>query len=95
MLSLVISTATLDKLRDKHSVTKREIEQCFENRVGNFVEDLREEHKTNPPTLWFVAPTNCNRILKIVFIFIDGNIHIKSAFEANDKSIELYEYLGR
>lgn len=93
--TLIISSAILEKLKTKHAVSRREIEQCFENRVGNFVEDDREEHRTDPPTLWFVAPTNCDRLLKVIFIFIDGNIHIKSAFEPSEKTIDLYEKLGK
>jgi uncharacterized DUF497 family protein len=95
MRPLVIAPSVLEKLKEKHNVTVREIEQCFENRVGNYLEDDREEHKTNPPTLWFVAPTNYERVLKVVFIFVDGNIHIKSAFEPRKVVVELYERLGK
>ena len=95
MQPLIISSAVLEKLKIKHNVTTREIEQCFENRGGDFVEDDREEHKTNPPTLWFVAPTNCDRLLKVIFIYIDGNIHIKSAFEPSKQLVELYDRLGK
>jgi hypothetical protein len=45
--------------------------------------------------LWFVAPTNRDRLLKVVFIFIDGNVHIKSAFEPSPEVIDLYDQLGR
>ena len=30
--------------------------------------DTREQHRSDPPTLWFVAPTSQGRLLKIVFI---------------------------
>lgn len=76
-------------------MTAREIEHCFENRVGNFVSDDREEHKTNPPTLWFVSPTNCGRLLKVIFIYVDGNIHVKSAFEPSQAVVKLYDLLGK
>ena len=95
MQRLLISTAILEKLRDKHGVSRREIEQCFENRVGNYVLDDREDHRTDPPTLWFIAATNCNRPLKIIFIFSDGNVHIKSAFEPEIAAIEMYDRIGR
>lgn len=94
MRALVISPEILSKLQ-VHNVTRREIEQCFENRVGNYVEDTREEHRTDPPTLWFVAPTNDDRILKIIFVYLDGNIYIKSAYLANEKVISLYEEHGK
>lgn len=95
MRSLVISSDILEKLREKHGVTVREVEQCFENKIGSYLEDTRKQHKTDPSTLWFVAPTNCGRILKVMFIFLDGNIHIKSAFEPSQEVIELYDRLGR
>lgn len=95
MRSLIISPAILEKLGNKHQVSRREIEQCFENRIGLFVEDPREEHRTDPPTLWFTAQTNCNRLLKVVFVHLDGNIHIKTAFEPSPATIALYEALGR
>ncbi len=95
MRPLFISPVVLEKLKTKHNVTTREVVQCFENRVGNYVEDGREEHKSDPPTLWFVAPTNCERLLKVIFIFVDGNIHIRSAYEPSQAVIELYEQLGK
>lgn len=95
MRSLITSPELLHKLQEKHSVTRREVEQCFENRVGNYLEDDREEHRTDPPTLWFVAPTNYDRLLKIIFVFLDGNIYIKSAYEPSQKVIELYDRKGK
>lgn len=76
-------------------MTRREVEQCFENVVGNYVSDDREEHRTDPPTLWFISPTNCNRLLKIMFIFVDGNVYIKSAYEPSKAVIEMYDRLGK
>lgn len=95
MRAIIISPEILSKLLSKHNVTRREVEQCFESRVGNYLEDTREEHKTEPPSLWFVAPTNCDRILKVIFVFSDGNIYIKSAFEANDRAIQIYAKYGK
>jgi Protein of unknown function (DUF497). len=95
MRALIISSSVLQKLKSKHNVDRREVEQCFENIVGTYLTDNREDHKTDPPTLWFVAPTNQNRLLKVVFIFIDGNIHIKSAFEPSHKEITIYDRHGR
>ena len=91
MQTVVISPAILEKLDSKHNVTRREVEQCFENREGDYVEDSREEHKTDPATYWFIAPTNNNRLLKVVFVFDNGNVYIKSAFDANKSNIKTYE----
>jgi hypothetical protein len=71
------------------------VEQCFENRVGNYVADDREDHRTDPPTLWFIAPTNTDRLLKVAFMFIDGAVHIKSAFEPYASEIKDYDEKGR
>lgn len=95
MRHIIISSEVLEKLATKHNVEQREVEQCFENLIGLFLEDDREDHRTDPPTLWFIATTNKSRILKVVFIFIDGNVHIKSAFEPNEDEISIYERFGR
>lgn len=95
MRTLITSPDLLHKLQNKHDVTRREIEQCFENRIGNYLEDDREEHRTNPPTLWFVAQTNCDRILKVIFVLLDGNIYIKSAYEPSQKVIDIYDNKGK
>ena len=95
MRALIISPEILQKLQQKHNVTRREVEQCFENRIGNYVEDTREEHRTDPPTLWFVAPTNYDRILKVIFVYADGNIYIKSAYEPSHQAIQIYEQRGK
>ena len=90
-----MSAGVLVKLRDKHNLSKREIEQCFENKCGDYLEDPREDHRTDPPTLWFIAPTNRGRLLKVIFMFIDGNVHIKSAFEPHQEAIDIYEKYGK
>lgn len=95
MRTIIISQDVLAKLRDKHQVSRREIEQCFENKCGNYLEDAREDHKSDPATLWFVAPTNQDRLLKVVFIYLDGNIHIKSAFEPEPNVVRIYDKYGK
>ncbi len=95
MRPLIVSKSIQDKLRDKHNISVREVEQCFENRIGEYLEDTRVDHKTNPPTLWFVAETNCGKLLKVIFMFIDGNVHLKSAFEADQNAIRLYNEFAR
>ena len=94
MHNLKISPDILRKLFLKHSVTRQEVEQCFVNRAGRLLMDAREKHKTNPPTLWFIALTNQSRMLKIVYIQIDHTIHLKSAFSPNATEIEIYSRHG-
>ena len=95
MKNLIVSAGVLEKLRDKHGVTVREVEQCFDNKCGLYLEDDREDNRTDPATLAFVAPTNQDRLLKVVFIFLDGNAHIKSAFEPNEDDIAFYDRHGK
>ena len=82
------------KLDGKHGVEQREVYECFMNREGRFLEDTRERHKTDPPTRWFVAKTQAGRLLKVVFINLDGKILVKTAYEANPKEISIYSRYG-
>ena len=91
MQNLRISPAILEKLEKKHSVRRREVEQCFENKCGLYLVDDREDHKSDPPTLWFVAPTSQGRKLKIIFIYRDGQVHLRSAFDASPSVQRLYD----
>lgn len=95
MKTILISQAVKDKLDQKHNVCESEVYQCFENKFGLFLEDDREDNRTDPCSLWFVARTNRNRILKIVFMFVNGNIHLKTAYEPNQDEIDIYEEFGQ
>lgn len=95
MMNFIVSAGVLEKLRDKHAVSVREVEQCFENKCGMYLEDEREDNRTNPATLTFIAPTNQGRLLKVAFIFLDGNVHIKTAFDPDADDIAFYERNGK
>lgn len=95
MKNLRISDAILAKLHNKHGVTYREVVQCFENKCGLLLTDDREEHRSDPPTMWFVAPTNSGRMLKVIFIFKDGQVFLRSAYDANEAVQRLYEKHGQ
>jgi uncharacterized DUF497 family protein len=95
MKNFIVSAGVLEKLRDKHGVSVREVEQCFENKCGMYLEDDREDNRTDPVTLAFIAPTNQGRLLKVAFIFLDGNVHIKTAFEPDADDIAFYERNGK
>ena len=95
MNNLRISDAVLEKLANKHSVSRREVEQCFENKCGLFLVDDREDHRSDPPTLWFVAPTHKGRLLKVIFIFRDGQVHLRSAYNADESARSLYDSKAR
>lgn len=91
MKNLIISPKIEEKLSNKNPpVGRREVEQCFENRTGGLLTDEREQHKTDPPTLWFIAKTNGNRELKIVYVQKTGLIYLKSAFDPDDEERRIY-----
>ena len=91
-LKYVFSSRITEKLETKHSVTKQEVKECFNNSSGVTVEDTRDEHATNPPTQWFIALTNSGRELKVVFIYDseEETIYVKTAFKANKANIERF-----
>ena len=79
------------KLNAKHGVSLDEVNECFINRNGRFLQDTRAEHVTIPPTLWFIAETNHRRTLKIVFVIeADNTITLKTAYAPNPKEQEIY-----
>lgn len=83
------------KLRDKHELTQKEVIECFANGEGLYFLDTAEDHQTDPPTYWFMAPTNHNRMLKICFIRRDGDVVIKTAFEpTSSKHLVKYRQLA-
>lgn len=95
MISIIISATISTKLQHKHGVMREEISECFDNRCGIFLVDDREDHKRNPPTLWFVAETRKGRLLKVVFQIRDGNCHIITAYDPNADEIRIYENKGK
>lgn len=94
MKNLVVSEAIKIKLQKKHRVTIREVEHCFTNREGRLLFDNRASTKTNPPTLWFIALTNQNRKLKIVYIQKGTEVILKTAYEPNDLELDIYARFG-
>tara|TARA_B110000090_G_C13069235_1_gene326588 strand:- start:295 stop:588 length:294 start_codon:yes stop_codon:yes gene_type:complete len=90
-LPFQLSAKIRAKLKQKHQVEPQEVAECFYNRTGSTLIDTRENHKTDPPTEWFVAKTDKGRALKIIFIMDAGVIHIKSSFDADKQSIRIYK----
>jgi len=90
-VSIIISKRTKTKLLEKHNVTEKEVTECFYNRDRTALKDPREEHQTDPPTLWIIAETNHCRSLKLIFMVSEGNVILKSAFEPNQNEIDMYD----
>ncbi|MHA6916173.1 ADP-ribosyl-(dinitrogen reductase) hydrolase [Ralstonia pseudosolanacearum] len=95
MLNLIITPSIKHKLEVKHNVTELEVRQCFLNLCGTYLVDDREDHRTDPPTLWFVAETDRGRKLKIIFVPADGNIMLKSAYDASPEVQGIYDRHGK
>jgi len=95
MACIVISDNIQTKLAVKHNVTPSEVSECFANRCGKSLRDTREEHASNPPTLWFISETNYGKKLKIVFIMKGGKIYIRTAYPPNEDEIRIYNKLGK
>jgi len=94
-MPLIIASKILEKLSNKNPpVTRREVEQCFDNRAGTFLLDEREENRTDPPTQWFIAKTNKNRDLKIVFVRRGKDVHLKTAYDPNAEEVRIYAKYG-
>jgi hypothetical protein len=92
-MAIIISPRVRKKLAEKDPpVAEQEIIECFENRSKRALIDDRQQHRTKPPTRWFIAKTDARRRLKIVFITYPSGDHvIKSAFEPNADENWIYE----
>lgn len=96
-MTLIISSKVRAKLAAKvPPVTPDEIEHCFRNRAGTFLIDTREEHASDPPTMWFIAETDSRRKLKVVFIPRLPDIVIRTAYDPNSIEMIIYDrYAGK
>lgn len=93
MGDIFISGKTEAKLRDKHGVSVAEVHQCFANRTGKLLQDNREQHRTDPPTVWFIAPTNKGRLLKVCFV-PDGDLYVRTCYPPADVELAIYRKHG-
>ena len=83
-----------DKIKTKladRNISRLEVEQCFFNVEGNYLDDTRAQHKTDPTTKWFVAETDKGRRLKIMFVPRDDGVDIKSAYDSTEEVWRMYQ----
>lgn len=90
VVKLSICPNVLQKLKEKHGVSRAQVFECFANRQGPMLLDTREEHKTNPPTKWFISETDMGLKLKIVYIRTDSEFVVKSAYPPNFEELDIY-----
>ena len=89
-MPIIISKAVRDKLEKNHKVSEREIDQCFQNMERAALLDVREKHKTAPPTQWFISMTNQNRVLKVVFMQQGDDVIIKTGYDPNLDELRIF-----
>lgn len=90
-MALIVSTAVRRKLQDRHDVSDGEILECFLNRTHGDLIDSREEHKTEPPTKWFISQTDKGRTLKICYIQRGSDLEIKTVYVPDNPDVkEMY-----
>ncbi|MBC8951959.1 hypothetical protein [Xenorhabdus sp. PB62.4] len=95
-MKLLISSKVRQKLSNKTPpVNEEDILQCFSNRVGRFLEDTREDNRSDPPTKWFISETDYGMKLKIVFVFYpDKGIAIRTAYAPDYEELRIYNKYG-
>jgi hypothetical protein len=91
-MTIVISTRIRDKLALKHNVTVEDVEQCFANKNGEYIEDTRPQHqrKDGLKTYWFIAENHYGRKLKVAFVEEHGNLFVCTALDASPAAISNY-----
>jgi len=94
MPRIIVSSSIRAKLASKHHVGEPEVHQCFANRTGSLLLDNREKHRTDPPTRWFIAPTNRGRLLKVCYV-PDGNYFLRTCFEPDETELAIYRKHGK
>ncbi|KRG64010.1 ADP-ribosyl-(dinitrogen reductase) hydrolase [Stenotrophomonas humi] len=94
MAQIIISKEISRKLSSKHGVSEVDVHQCFANITGQLLVDLREEHKTDPRTIWFIAPTNKGRLLKVCYV-PRGDFYIRTCYPPNDAEMAIYRKHGK
>ena len=95
-MTLVISPKVREKIANKNPpVTEAEIRECFANRSGMYLHEEREDHKTDPPTRWFISQTDYGRNLKIAFIQEEGDVIIRTAYKPNRDELRIYNRVTR
>ncbi|HJV72722.1 MAG TPA: ADP-ribosyl-(dinitrogen reductase) hydrolase [Noviherbaspirillum sp.] len=92
-MKIRISQKIQEKI-DSRNISQLELWQCFHNIEGDYLEDTRAEHLTDPITQWFVAETDKGRLLKIMFVSRDDGVELKSAYEASDEICRIYRKYG-
>ncbi|CAM3680790.1 ADP-ribosyl-(Dinitrogen reductase) hydrolase [Polynucleobacter antarcticus] len=92
MNKLITSPAVLKHIWDKHQLSRVDVEECFYNHLeARYLEDRRAKNKTTPPTYWFISKNHQNLTLKIVCVFKEGFIYLKTIYPPNMVELCIYK----
>jgi hypothetical protein len=94
MQNLIISPEIEQKIAHKHDLRRPDVEQCFRNRIRSYLIDTRLEHLTEPPTEWFISENDRGELIKVVCIFENGLVFLKTAFTPNEIEISIYNAMS-
>lgn len=96
-MHFIITPTIEEKIKEKHGVSVMEVEEAFNQFDGHLIEDTRAQHKTRPPTVWFLAETYDGKLLKLVLIWDVTNARaiLKTAYAPDQEEINLYEAYSR
>lgn len=94
MAKVIISDQIRAKLASRHDVSLPEVHQCFANRTGKLLVDMREEHHTDPKTRWFIAPTNKGRLLKVCYVPKE-DYYLRTCYPPNEEELAIYRKHGQ
>lgn len=92
-MDLYASKAVENKIEEFHGVSLIEAEEAFFNFNGKMLEDDRKQHRTKPPTYWFLSETFDGRLLKLVVKIDSTNdvAFLRTAYEPSQEEINFYE----
>lgn len=91
---LLFAPSIVEKISTKiPSVSLMEVEEAFCQWDGFWVLDDREDHKTVPPTYWFISETFDGRLLKVVIKPVPDTdfAYVRTAYDAQKMEIQIYD----
>lgn len=91
MNNLITSQSVLAHIWEKHQLKRVDVEECFFNHTsGKYLEDTRLNNRTDPPTYWFISENYQSLVLKVVCVFKDGQVFLKTIYPPNTVELSIY-----
>jgi hypothetical protein len=89
-VAIIISASVRLKLANKHRVSEREVREVFNDQPDYVLLDEREDHASDPPTVWFIASTYSGRQLKVCYIETETDVIVRTAYEPNADELRIF-----